>query len=45
MDLHIKGAGNAIQGLVTGRAVLRSTIREYICGEAMHHLGFQALDR
>ena len=22
-----------------GRAVLRSTIREYLCGEAMHHLG------
>ena len=39
-DLHLKGAGRtpfARDG--DGRAVLRSTIREYLCGEAMHGLG------
>ena len=39
-DLHLKGAGltpYSRQG--DGRAVLRSTIREYLCGEAMHALG------
>ncbi|WP_222937591.1 protein adenylyltransferase SelO [Spartinivicinus ruber] len=39
-DLHLKGAGMtpySRQG--DGRAVLRSTIREYLCSEAMHHLG------
>lgn len=39
-DLHLKGAGltpYSRQG--DGRAVLRSTIREYLCSEAMHHLG------
>ena len=40
MDLHIKGAGKTpYSRFGDGRAVLRSTIREYICGEAMHHLG------
>jgi len=39
-DLHLKGAGatNFSRGF-DGRAVLRSTIREYLCSEAMHHLG------
>jgi len=39
-DLHLKGAGttNYSRGF-DGRAVLRSTIREYLCSEAMHHLG------
>ncbi|MDO6524591.1 YdiU family protein [Motilimonas sp. 1_MG-2023] len=39
-DLHLKGAGKtpySRQG--DGRAVLRSSIREYLCSEAMHHLG------
>ena len=39
-DLHLKGAGltpYSRQG--DGRAVLRSTIREYLCSEAMHGLG------
>ncbi|MCP5162958.1 MAG: YdiU family protein [Hahellaceae bacterium] len=39
-DWHLKGAGltpYSRQG--DGRAVLRSSIREYLCGEAMHHLG------
>ncbi|MBD1576585.1 YdiU family protein [Vibrio sp. S11_S32] len=39
-DLHIKGAGltpYSRQG--DGRAVLRSSIREYLCSEALHHLG------
>ena len=40
MDLHIKGAGKTpFSRFGDGRAVLRSTIREYLCGEAMHHLG------
>jgi len=39
-DLHLKGAGptNYSRGF-DGRAVLRSTIREYLCSEAMHYLG------
>jgi uncharacterized protein YdiU (UPF0061 family) len=39
-DLHLKGAGRtpyARDG--DGRAVLRSSIREYLCCEAMHGLG------
>lgn len=39
-DLHLKGSGQtpfSRQG--DGRAVLRSCIREYLCSEAMHHLG------
>ncbi len=39
-DIHLKGAGQtpySRQG--DGRAVLRSTIREYLCSEAMHGLG------
>ena len=40
MDLHIKGAGKTpFSRFGDGRAVLRSTIREYLCSEAMHHLG------
>jgi uncharacterized protein YdiU (UPF0061 family) len=40
MDLHIKGAGKTpYSRFGDGRAVLRSTIREYLCGEAMHYLG------
>ena len=41
-DLHLKGAGQtpfARDG--DGRAVLRSTIREYLCSEAMHGLGIE----
>ena len=39
-DLHIKGAGKTpYSRFADGRAVLRSTIREYLCGEAMHGLG------
>lgn len=40
LDLHLKGAGPtrfARQG--DGRAVLRSSVREFLCSEAMHHLG------
>ncbi|HEX8068944.1 MAG TPA: YdiU family protein [Pyrinomonadaceae bacterium] len=39
-DLHLKGAGQTpyARGF-DGRAVLRSTVREYLCGEAMHALG------
>lgn len=39
-DLHLKGAGRTkYSRQFEGRAVLRSCIREYLCGEAMHHLG------
>lgn len=39
-DLHIKGSGQTpFSRDGDGRAVLRSTIREYLCGEAMHGLG------
>ena len=38
-DLHIKGAGKTpYSRFGDGRAVLRSSIREYLCGEAMHGL-------
>ncbi|MBA2338901.1 MAG: YdiU family protein [Pyrinomonadaceae bacterium] len=39
-DLQLKGAGQTpFSRGFDGRAVLRSTIREYLCSEAMHHLG------
>ncbi|MGF1751404.1 protein adenylyltransferase SelO [Vibrio cionasavignyae] len=39
-DIHIKGAGKTpYSRMGDGRAVLRSTIREYLCSEAMHGLG------
>ena len=39
LDLHLKGAGKTpYSRFGDGRAVLRSVIREYLCGEAMHAL-------
>ena len=39
-ELQLKGAGKTpYSRFGDGRAVLRSTIREYLCGEAMHALG------
>ncbi len=39
-DLQLKGAGKTpYSRFGDGRAVLRSTIREYLCSEAMHGLG------
>lgn len=39
-DWHLKGAGQTpYSRFGDGRAVLRSTIREYLCSEAMHYLG------
>ena len=39
-DLQLKGAGQTPYSRTgDGRAVLRSTIREYLCSEAMHALG------
>lgn len=39
-DLHLKGSGLTLFSRDgDGRAVLRSTIREYLCSEAMHGLG------
>ena len=37
IDIHLKGAGKTpYSRFGDGRAVLRSVIREYLCGEAMH---------
>lgn len=39
-ELQLKGAGpTPYSRFADGRAVLRSSIREYLCGEAMHGLG------
>src|SRR5690606_13983415 len=39
-ELQLKGAGRTPYSRgADGRAVLRSSIREFICSEAMHHLG------
>jgi len=39
-DLQLKGAGSTpYSRFADGRAVLRSSIREYLCSEAMHSLG------
>ncbi len=39
-DVQLKGAGpTPYSRMGDGRAVLRSTIREYLCSEAMHGLG------
>jgi uncharacterized protein YdiU (UPF0061 family) len=39
-ELQLKGSGlTPYSRMGDGRAVLRSSIREYLCAEAMHHLG------
>jgi uncharacterized protein YdiU (UPF0061 family) len=39
-DLHLKGAGQTrFSRMGDGRAVLRSTVREYLASEALHALG------
>ncbi|HEX8823293.1 MAG TPA: YdiU family protein [Archangium sp.] len=39
-ELQLKGAGRTPSSRrADGRAVLRSSIREFLCSEAMHHLG------
>ncbi|WEY40377.1 protein adenylyltransferase SelO [Paraburkholderia sp. SUR17] len=39
-ELQLKGSGRTpYSRLGDGRAVLRSSIREFLCSEAMHHLG------
>lgn len=39
-ELQLKGAGpTPYSRMGDGRAVLRSSVREYLCSEAMHHLG------
>jgi len=39
-DLHLKGAGQTpYSRFADGRAVLRSTLREYLASEALFHLG------
>lgn len=40
LDIHVKGSGKTkYSRFGDGRAVLRSSLREYLCGEAMHFLG------
>jgi uncharacterized protein YdiU (UPF0061 family) len=40
LELQLKGAGpTPYSRTADGRAVLRSSIREFLCSEAMHHLG------
>lgn len=40
VELQLKGAGRTPYSRhADGRAVLRSSIREFLCSEAMHHLG------
>ena len=40
LELQLKGAGNTpYSRFADGKAVLRSSIREFLCSEAMHHLG------
>src|SRR6185295_3934777 len=39
-ELQLKGAGKTpYSRTADGRAVLRSSLREFLCSEAMHHLG------
>jgi uncharacterized protein YdiU (UPF0061 family) len=41
-ELQLKGAGpTPYSRSADGRAVLRSSIREFLCSEAMHHLGIR----
>tara|TARA_R100000306_G_C4379011_1_gene143297 strand:- start:673 stop:2304 length:1632 start_codon:yes stop_codon:yes gene_type:complete len=40
IELQLKGSGRTpFSRGSDGRAVLRSSVREYVCSEAMHHLG------
>jgi uncharacterized protein YdiU (UPF0061 family) len=40
LELQLKGAGpTPYSRRADGRAVLRSSVREFLCSEAMHHLG------
>ena len=40
LDLQLKGAGlTPYSRTADGRAVLRSSVREFLCSEAMYHLG------
>jgi uncharacterized protein YdiU (UPF0061 family) len=39
-EMQLKGAGpTPYARMADGRAVLRSSVREFLCSEAMHHLG------
>lgn len=41
-EIQLKGSGlTPYSRMGDGRAVLRSSIREFLCSEAMHHLGIQ----
>jgi hypothetical protein len=44
-DLHLKGSGlTPYSRMGDGRAVLRSTIREYLCGHALNNVGIASSD-
>jgi len=45
-ELQLKGAGRTpYSRTADGRAVLRSSVREFLCSEAMHHLGVRPRGR
>ena len=45
-EMQFKGAGKTpFSRTADGRKVLRSSIREYLCSEAMHYLGMFSLSR
>ncbi|MFP3480682.1 protein adenylyltransferase SelO family protein, partial [Burkholderia sp. SIMBA_057] len=40
LDWHLKGAGlTPYSRMGDGRAVIRSSVREFLASEALHHLG------
>ncbi len=42
LELQLKGSGTTpYSRFADGKAVLRSSIREFLCSEAMHHLGIK----
>ena len=44
-DLHLKGAGRTpYSRRGDGRAMIASTVREYLCGHALNHLGIASSD-
>lgn len=45
MELHLKGAGKTpYSRRGDGRAMIASTVREYLCGHALNHLGVASSD-
>ena len=43
-ELQLKGSGKTpYSRFADGRAVVRSSVREFLCSEAMHHLGTETV--